>query len=222
MEVKITPDVVADPAKVPAGVVEDGKGGVRISTEPPAKAETPAVKQPWEEAGFKDAGELAKAYGELRAKMSAPKTTVETPAPKAETPSTTIETPPTEAEQALAREIARDIQQAAGGEEKYKTVTEWAKTNLKPEEIEEYNEVMASGKKNLAKLAVQGLVSRYTEALGNDGQLVDGDGTPSVSGIKPFESTAQVIAAMSDKRYKAGDTAYIKEVEKRLSVSKVL
>ena len=48
--------------------------------------------------------------------------------------------------------------------------------------------------------------------------MLSGRNAPDVSGIQPFRSQAQVVAAMSDPRYD-NDPAYRAEIAQRLEIS---
>jgi len=110
------------------------------------------------------------------------------------------------------------IQDSIGGEESYKAMIEWASENLSEAEQNAYDEVVESGSVDAAKLAVQGLFSRF-QSSGKAPNLMQGQAQGS--GVVPFNSVAQVREAMSDKRY-SQDPAYRKQVEQRIAISNVL
>lgn len=120
--------------------------------------------------------------------------------------------------QAGAQAIVTEITAAAGGDEKLKAIYQWAEAKLSKDEIAAYNSIMDAGNKLAAKLAFGGLLARFSAENGEEPTLVTAESTPSTTGVKPFDSNAQVVAAMSDKRY-ANDPAYRKEVEKRMAVT---
>lgn len=105
-----------------------------------------------------------------------------------------------------------------GGKEQYVAMTEWAGKNMKAEEIEAYNKAVESGDLNQAMFAVKGLQARYAAAKGaSEPRFVQG-GKATPGG---FESVAQVVEAMSDRRYKT-DPAYRAEVERRMANSSII
>lgn len=110
------------------------------------------------------------------------------------------------------------IQDSIGGEDSYKAMIEWASENLSEAEQNAYDEVVESGSVDAAKLAVQGLFSRF-QSSGKAPNLMQGQAQGS--GVVPFNSVAQVREAMSDKRY-SQDPAYRKQVEQRIAISNVL
>lgn len=105
-----------------------------------------------------------------------------------------------------------------GGKDEYAAMTDWAGKNMKQAEIEAYNRAVESGDLNSAMFAVKGLQARYKAASGAaEPRFVQG-GKTAPGG---FESVAQVVAAMSDKRYST-DPAYRAEVERKIGNSTVL
>lgn len=107
-----------------------------------------------------------------------------------------------------------EVQGFAGGEENYKTMTEWAKQNLSQEEQLAFNSVCESGNKAMIKFAVQGLVSRHRTAEGHNPQLMSGRAQSGGVASGGFTSSAEMKAAMRDPRY-GTDRAYTNEVEQR-------
>jgi hypothetical protein len=116
------------------------------------------------------------------------------------------------------KEIA-SIKQEYGGEQAYAAMIEWAASNLPKEEIDAFNQVVNTQPLNVAKLAIAGLHAKYTAVEGREPKLISGK-APSRSGEK-FESTAQLVAAMSDPRYKS-DPAYRRKVEDKLKRSSIM
>jgi hypothetical protein len=103
-----------------------------------------------------------------------------------------------------------------GGEQNYASMVEWAKVNLSPQEIQDYNNQVTSGKPEAVKFAIEALYSRYKAAVGDTPNLISGNtGQPSSNG---FRSRAEIISAMSDPRY-AKDPAYRKEVMDKIAVT---
>lgn len=105
-----------------------------------------------------------------------------------------------------------------GGKDEYSAMTDWASKNMKQAEIEAYNRAVESGDLNSAMFAVKGLQARYKAASGAaEPRFVQG-GKTAPGG---YESVAQVVAAMSDRRYST-DPAYRAEVERKIANSTVL
>ena len=123
---------------------------------------------------------------------------------------------------ALLNSFISDVKGLAGGEDGYRTITEWAdKGGLTDAEKESYNRVMNSGDKALIKLAVSGLVAKYREEEGAAPELVTGKASSARrEPSDTFDSTEQVIAAMKDPRY-GRDPAYTRAVERKVARSRV-
>lgn len=112
---------------------------------------------------------------------------------------------------------ANAIRESVGGAENYDAMVQWANSSLSSNEINSFDEIVSSGSKDAATMAVKGLYARYmSEGGGTDVNIAKG-GT-SRSAIQPFNSVAQVTDAMKDPRYEK-DPAYRAEVERRISVS---
>lgn len=122
--------------------------------------------------------------------------------------------------QSQATALRASLAEVAGGEQGLKNVYDWAQANMTPAEIESYNKTLALGNTDAAKLALYGIVSRFTQATGKEPSLVDGDVAPSRSGEPAFESSAEVTAAMRDPRYQT-DEAYRQKVARRLDKTNV-
>jgi hypothetical protein len=125
-----------------------------------------------------------------------------------------------EGAKAVAAAIVADVTASAGGPENLKSVYTWAKANLSADEIVAYDNIVTNGGRVAAKMAFDGLFSRYTKATGTAPQRVAALGAPASTGPAPFASNEQVVEAMRNPKYKT-DEAYRQEVAKRLSVSKM-
>ena len=94
----------------------------------------------------------------------------------------------------------------------------WALENLSKPEIEAFNEATNTMSGPHLSMMVQGLYTRYQNAMGVEPSLYSG--RPAASGPTPYRSTAEVVAAMSDKRY-GKDVTYTEDVQRRLGGSDV-
>ena len=114
-----------------------------------------------------------------------------------------------------------DIVGIAGGEDKYKEMLQWMDGNVDKEELQEFDKIVDAEKRNIPKvtLAVQEMFTRYRNAMGVEPRLIGGRGS-STPNTKVFKSNQEVVAAMSDPRYKK-DIAYQHEVQRRLAESNV-
>jgi len=109
-----------------------------------------------------------------------------------------------------------DITNSIGGQENYEAMSEWARNNLPSEEIDSFDQIVESSTPDAAKMAVKGLYARFISEGGQQPTIRQGQ--TSGSAVQPFNSSAQVVEAMKDRRYET-DPAYREEVERRLAVS---
>ena len=119
-------------------------------------------------------------------------------------------------EATMNAEIA-SITDSIGGQENYDAMVQWASANLPSEEIDSYDEIVATGGTNAAKMAVKGLYARYMSEGGGSSVNI-AKGATSGASLQPFMSMSQVTDAMKTKQYQQ-DPAYRKEVEQRISIS---
>jgi hypothetical protein len=121
-----------------------------------------------------------------------------------------------------AEEIAtsqiQGIKDSIGGDEAYNQMVSWALENLPAEDQKAFNKVTETADAPIIKMAVQGLYSQYKNAMGVEPNLVTG--RASQSGPRPFQSAAEVEAAVSDPRY-GKDVAYTQSVYARYEGSNV-
>ena len=123
-----------------------------------------------------------------------------------------------QANEAAADAEVSKVLESVGGQDAYKSMIEWAGTNIPLSEIQAYDKAVTSGDPAAARLAVAGLHAQFVKAEGSPANLLRGG---PAAGVKAFDSTAQVTAAMRDPRYKS-DPAYRQEVMDRIAVSNVL
>jgi len=109
------------------------------------------------------------------------------------------------------------IQNAVGGADAYKNMTTWAQENFTPEEVQAYDQALEGGNLNNINFALQALYYRYTDAVGSEGEMVQGKASTAVDG---FRSQQEVVRAMADSRYE-NDPAYRKDVYDKLERSNI-
>ena len=117
----------------------------------------------------------------------------------------------------LSNEEAAALKGSVGGEEQYAQMVSWAKNEFPAEDIEAYDSMIESGNMSQIKLAIQGLYYRYTDSVGQDGNMLQGKPAQAESG---FRSQAELIQAMNDPRYES-DPAYRQDVLEKLDRSDV-
>ena len=116
----------------------------------------------------------------------------------------------------LSEAQVNSVQNAAGGEANYNRVIEWAASNLDNRSIDAFDNVVDSGNPAAINIAFQGLQSRYNEANGYEGRMLQGK--PANSKGDVYRSQAELVAAMSDPRYDS-DPAYRADVVEKLEQS---
>ena len=108
------------------------------------------------------------------------------------------------------------VMNAAGGEAYYNRVVEWAASNLDNRSIDAFDSVVDSGNPAAINIAFAGLKSRYEEANGYEGRMLQGKAASSGGDL--YRSQAELVAAMSDPRYDS-DPAYRADVIEKLELS---
>ena len=122
-----------------------------------------------------------------------------------------------QAEELAEREV-KNIRDSVGGDEAYGKMVSWAMENLPQQEIKDFNEATKTMTAPQLSMMVQGLYTRYQNAMGVEPNLYSG--RTSSSGPTPYRSTAEVVTAMSDPRY-GKDVTYTEDVQRRLGGSDV-
>ena len=119
---------------------------------------------------------------------------------------------------ALSVKEVASIKESLGGEAEYNKMIEWAADNLSDDEVEGFNQIINTQPMASVKMAITGLHARYSAVEGREPKLIGGR-APKGSTDK-FESTAQLVEAMSDPRY-SKDPAYQKKVQEKLGRSSI-
>jgi len=171
---------------------------------------------------FKDSQALEQAYLELQRKLGEPKEDVrnEEGDEEAEAPEEVEETSEESEDQTerLTEAQAQELFKMVGGEKAYQSMINWAGQNLSQAEIQMYDSVMGKGDPNAIFFAVQALNSKYSDAVGQDGQMLSGKSAKSED--NSFQSQQELVQAMSDPRYD-NDPAYRRSVLNKLANSDV-
>lgn len=115
----------------------------------------------------------------------------------------------------LSDQQVNQIQNAVGGEAAYRQLVGWAAENFSPDEIQAFDSVIDSGNMGAIKLALQALSYRYQDAMGYEGNMIQGKAARSTD---VFRSQAEVVRAMQDPRYD-NDPAYRQDVFMKLERS---
>ena len=116
----------------------------------------------------------------------------------------------------LSDSSVNEIQNAAGGSNAYDQLTSWAADNLPEQEIDAFDNLIDSGNVAAIKMGLTALQSKYNDANGYEGRMLQGK-SPNSSG-QVYRSQAELVEAMGDPRYE-NDPAYRQDVIERLNNS---
>ena len=117
----------------------------------------------------------------------------------------------------MSGEEISSVYQAVGGEESYNALTSWAADNMTEAEIDTYDSMIESGDMGQISFALQALYFRYTEAMGQDGDMLQGKPAAAQAA---YRSQQELIQAMNDPRYES-DPAYRQDVLNKLDRSEL-
>ncbi len=123
-------------------------------------------------------------------------------------------------QQAISDKMTNAAFNAAGGEENFNTLTEWAKVNLSEQEINEYNKAISIADPSTIRFTVESLKSRYESKNGQQANLLTGETSNKMSGDR-YESVTQLTDAMKDPRYQT-DPAFREQVTNKLQRSNIM
>ena len=115
----------------------------------------------------------------------------------------------------LSQAEVDSVYKSVGGEEQYGNMISWAQQNLGENEVSAFDALIESGNIDQINLAIQGLNARYTDAVGQEGNLLQGKPAAAQS---TYRSQQELIQAMNDPRYDR-DPAYRQDVLDKLDRS---
>ena len=113
-----------------------------------------------------------------------------------------------------------EVKNSAGGEQAYQEIINWASDNLDQDSINAFDSIINTGSVDAIKIAVSGLKAQYQNANGYEGRMVTGK-TAAPAKSDTFRSQAELVQAMSDRRYD-NDPAYRQDVIAKLERSEDL
>jgi len=96
--------------------------------------------------------------------------------------------------------VQNTVYDSVGGQEKYNVMTNWAASNFSQAEVQAFNDAVNSMDSAKASLAVAGLASRYQNAVGSEGQTVQGTGGHASSG-GIYETRAEMLSDLQSPEY---------------------
>ena len=123
--------------------------------------------------------------------------------------------PPAQVQDVTENQI-NEVKNFAGGEQVYSNMVQWAGQNLDAQAIKAFDDIIASGSIETIKFAVSGLKSQYLNAVGYEGKMIQGKAVKETGDV--FRSQAELVRAMSDRRYDS-DPAYRQDVIEKLERS---
>ena len=109
-----------------------------------------------------------------------------------------------------------EVKNFAGGEQAYESMVNWASQNLDQKSIDAFDSIVNTGSVDAIKLAVSGLRTQYENANGYEGTMYTGKAPQTSKDV--FRSQAELVQAMSDRRYDR-DPAYRQDVIDKLERS---
>ena len=127
-----------------------------------------------------------------------------------------VDSAPTDTVGDITDSQVNEIKTAAGGEEAYAQITEWASNNLQANEINAFDQIINSGSVDAIRLAVNGLRAQYENANGYEGRMLTGKPASEVK--DGYRSQAELVRAMNDPKYD-NDPAYRQDVMQKLERS---
>jgi len=116
----------------------------------------------------------------------------------------------------ISTAVVNEVKNAAGGETAYNNMVQWAGENLPQTSIEAFDNIINSGSVEAIKLAVSGLKAQYENSNGYEGKMYTGKAPQTSKDV--YRSQAELVAAMSDRRYD-NDPAYRQDVIAKLERS---
>ena len=116
----------------------------------------------------------------------------------------------------LSEADINNVKNFAGGEAQYDNLITWANSNLDDKAKEAFDSIVNTGSVDAIKIAVSGLKSQYEAANGYEGKMYTGKAPKGNTDV--FRSQAELVAAMSDKRYDR-DPAYRQDIIEKLDRS---
>lgn len=125
------------------------------------------------------------------------------------------------APKAVAEELSESevntIKNSVGGDQAYDNVMQWAGENLDPDQIDAFDNIIATGNSTAIQMMVNGLKAQYDSSNGYEGRMLSGK-SANASSSDVFRSQAELVAAMSDSRYES-DPAYRNDLLEKLDRS---
>ena len=117
----------------------------------------------------------------------------------------------------LSESEVNAIKNSVGGDRAYDNVMQWAGDNLTPDQVDAFDNIIATGNSTAIQMMVNGLKAQYDSSNGYEGRMLSGK-SANASSSDVFRSQAELVAAMSDSRYES-DPAYRNDLLEKLDRS---
>jgi anion-transporting ArsA/GET3 family ATPase len=166
-----------------------------------------------------DQGEdISDHYDTLAATFKVPRQVVENYVTKAQVPKAQPQQ-----QGSLNEADVAELTELVGGQESFQKLSQWATTNLSPQELASYNAAVDSGNKEATRWALLAMQARAAAPQAGEPKLISGGKPPAIS---RFESKQQVLDAMNrtndrGQRLYDVDEAYRQKVTALLANSDV-
>lgn len=119
-----------------------------------------------------------------------------------------------ESRQNLESEFTNAVYSAAGGEQAYNKVIEWAQGNLSNKVLSSFNRAIDNNNLEAVALMFEGMKAKMVAKQGTRNPTIMGGGVTN-GGYKGFSNKQEVVEAMSDPRY-GTDPNYTRSVELKM------
>jgi len=116
----------------------------------------------------------------------------------------------------ISTAVVNEVKNFAGGEQSYLNMVQWAGENLEQSSVDAFDNIINTGSIDAIKLAVSGLKAQYENSNGYEGTMLTGKAPANTKDV--YRSQAELVAAMSDRRYD-NDPAYRQDVIAKLERS---
>lgn len=111
------------------------------------------------------------------------------------------------------------IMDEVGGQDAFQELSGWARSNLDPAELSEYNSVVDSGNKQAIRWALKAMQARSTSGAPSEPKLIRGQ-APATQ-VRKFNSQSEVLEAMN-KRDSRGRKLYETDTEYQRKFAELL
>jgi hypothetical protein len=156
-------------------------------------------------------GDISEHYDALASAVGVPRQVVENYVSKAQAG---------ESESAGMSEVEEaQIVEEVGGQQAFQELSGWAKTNLDPAELSDYNGIVDSGNKQAIRWALKAMQARSTGGAASEPKLIRGQ-APATQARK-FNSQSEVLEAMN-KRDSRGRKLYETDSEYQRKFAELL